>query len=209
MRQPFLDMSDHLGHRGALTHQLRPFDDADAVGHAVGLGVDDMNGELLLGFGMLLIKEIPGQDRGLISAGALGIDRHLDQVGIAGFPGLLKQLRIQDGGHLRGDRQLLGRVDDAVKFLGGNVHAVPVLLFICHNRQGQNGDVQLLTKRLGDIGRGIRGNLDFCHGILLSDGAGQVKREGCEGAFRASLAGSVSAPSARETRGARDPACCS
>ena len=132
-----------------------------------------MNGELLPGFGMLLIKEIPGQDRGLISAGALGIDRHLDQVGIAGFPGLLKQLRIQDGGHLRGDRQLLGRVDDAVKFLGGNVHAVPVLLFICHNRQGQNGDVQLLTKRLGDIGRGIRGNIDFCHGILLSDGQGR------------------------------------
>ena len=112
---------------------------------------------------VILVEHIPGHNRRLIGAGALGIDGYMDQIGIAFLPGFLKQLGIKRCGHLGRGGKLRGGIDDFIELGGLNIHAVPVLLVPSQDGQGQHRNIQFFAKGLRDIRRGVRCNSDFGH----------------------------------------------
>ena len=100
MHQPLLNVVDYLLHGRAAANHLRPLKDGKPVCHAVRLGVDDMYAEILIRFRLRFIEQAFGQFSRLISPGAFGVQRHMDQIGISFLPAPLKQLGVHVHRHL-------------------------------------------------------------------------------------------------------------
>ena len=75
--------------------------------------------------------------------------------------GLFKQFRIEHRCHLRRDRQFLWCVDNLVEFGGGNLHAVPILIFSCKNCKWKYRNIQLFAEWLRNIGGGTVGRTNI------------------------------------------------
>ena len=118
---------------------------------------------MLPGLGVGLKKLLPGHEGIAVGGRPLGVDGHIDHIGVPLPPDFLIRLQKLHGGVLGGGGQPGTGGQNPVKFLVGEIPAFGIALVAHGNGKGQDADAVALLQLLRDIAGRIGDDLDFSH----------------------------------------------
>lgn len=155
----------HLLHAGgklaAVTHLAGALAQIPAVGHRVGVAVDELDVQLMAG--ALLGQHLRTFDGVVVGTGSRAVDAQMHQVGIALVHIALVNLaplQLSDGG---GGGHALGVAHHLVKLVIGEILALHVFHAVQVDGEAHDLDAVLVRKLLRNVGTGIRQKTDLAH----------------------------------------------
>ena len=154
-----------LGHAGgqlaAIAHLAGTLTEIPAVGHGVGVAVDELDVQLMAG--ALLGQHLRTFDGVVVGTGSRAVDAQMHQVGIALVHIALVNLaplQLGDGG---GGGHALGVAHHLVKLVIGEILALHVFHAVQVDGEAHDLDAVLVRKLLRNIGTGIRQKTNLAH----------------------------------------------
>ena len=149
------------GKLAAVAHLAGTLAEIPAVGHRIGVAVDDLNLQLMVG--ALLGQHLGALDGVVVGAGTGGVDAQVHQVGVALVHIALVNfapLQLGDGG---GGGHALGLAHHLIKLVVGKVLALHILGAIQVDGEAHHLNAVFVRKLLRNIGTGIRQKTDLAH----------------------------------------------